>query len=262
MRTFRNAGDAAFVSLATLFAAVFVYYLANRASIDVREFVDIRIAATRADFALQEAIRKAESQDAKNGARSEHAVVMQTLAERCFPLATKYPETSGGVAALIWAACKAPNNETRNNACQLLKARIPGCANGSFARGNKTFIRRTNQGNKEYCTQLLSTVKQNAKHPASAFLLAKVCVMCRGADEDEEPSKLFVEAAELIAKQYASSPEIENFCQCLGTFVAGSQPWAGLRVTFAGHPQSQQESLRPLHCLNGSCLGRRVGRQA
>ena len=80
---------------------------------------------------------------------------------------------------------------------------------------------------KSIAPELLERVKQNAKHPASAFLLAKVCVMCRGADEDEEPSKLFVEAAELIAKQYASSPEIENFCQCLGTFVAGSQPWAG-----------------------------------
>ena len=98
MRTFvKRSAIAAFICFATLFAAVFVYYLANRASIDVREFVDIRIAASCADYALQEAIRKAESQDAKNGARSEHAVVMQTLAERCFPLATKYPETSGGV---------------------------------------------------------------------------------------------------------------------------------------------------------------------
>jgi thiol-disulfide isomerase/thioredoxin len=65
-------------------------------------------------------------------------------------------------------------------------------------------------------------------------LLTKVCVRFRPDTDSREPHWAFAQAAELITRWFADSPDIANFGFCLG-FQADPPPWAG---RYEGHLRS------------------------
>jgi thiol-disulfide isomerase/thioredoxin len=81
-------------------------------------------------------------------------------------------------------------------------------------------------GGLEIARALLLRVKQEPRHEDSAELLTCVCRLSENDSSDTNPSPIFSDAADVIAAQYATSPDITNFCELLGR-GAGSPAWAG-----------------------------------
>jgi thiol-disulfide isomerase/thioredoxin/predicted esterase len=70
----------------------------------------------------------------------------------------------------------------------------------------------------------LARARRSPDHPNVARLLAAVCSMTR-PNEDGSPPAIYQEAADLIAGEYASSPDIGHFCEGLRTGPPWSVPY-------------------------------------
>jgi poly(3-hydroxybutyrate) depolymerase/thiol-disulfide isomerase/thioredoxin len=227
MRTFlKRSMIVASIGLVTLFVAMLAYYFANRPSPDVREFVAIQVASTYATSELWEARRNAKSRDRKDKASIEYAAKIDELAARCLQLSEKYPDTTGQLAALFWAACHASKTDLGRTAYEMLSARVRTADLGQLGRAITYAQVESAKAIRGIAPHLLDRVKQSPNHPQAAHLLAKVCVMSKDDSEGQQPTVYYAEAADLIASGYASSPDITNFCVSL-TSEWGSPLWAG-----------------------------------
>jgi hypothetical protein len=145
------------------------------------------------------------------------------LAERCLDVNQQYPGTVGGVSALLLAAVNAPKTPAGQDAAgqfaeQIETADIAILAS-AFDRvgGRRRAVTR-------FAPLLLARVRREPDHSRGGGLLAACCTIL-APDADGQPPALFHEAADLIADQYAASPDLANFCEFLGG-GAGSPPWA------------------------------------
>ncbi|MCI0455443.1 MAG: hypothetical protein L0Z62_00515 [Gemmataceae bacterium] len=148
------------------------------------------------------------------------------FAERCPKLAQVDPETPTGLAALCWAATNAPDGEAGQKALALLKG-------GPIAHADPEDLMNAldsawtpnHKKSQELAPLVLDRMKQKLDHSAAARLLTWVCT-CYFGDGSAEVPRVFAESAELIAYRFADSPDIANFCECLGHH-SSSPPWAG-----------------------------------
>lgn len=168
----------------------------------------------------------------------------EEFAERCLELGGKRPDTMDELAGLYLAACRAPKTAPGQKARDLFIALIAKADLSQLAQAIGYSHSTPMFNNAEalpdqpavmhyyhvYSDQritraLLDRLKRSLNDSHTAGLLTLVCVMSKG-DDNEEPTAQFAQAADLIASQYADSPDIRNFCEMLG-FLAGSPSWAG-----------------------------------
>jgi thiol-disulfide isomerase/thioredoxin len=172
-------------------------------------------------------------QQTKNGVdreklRVEKAPNAAPFADRCLKLAEKYPGTVTELTALWWAVCHAPETEAGKKAYdKLAKGRVTSADLGDLATAFESSWEVSNSRKALGLAPIvLDRVKRNPDHPKAALLLNWVCSSCFGEFDQQDPPVFFREAADLIVARYANSPDITNFCECLGVGT-GSPPWAG-----------------------------------
>ncbi|HEV8061244.1 MAG TPA: TlpA disulfide reductase family protein [Gemmataceae bacterium] len=151
------------------------------------------------------------------------------FAERCLKLAEKYPSTKTELTALWWAVCNAPEADAGKKAYdRLAKGRMASADLGDLAAAfTKIHVDSDPRKVLGLAPIVLARVKQDPGHSQAAWLLNWICsASLPGLIDQKDPPPLFSEAADLIVARYAGSPEITNFCECLG-MGDGSPPWAG-----------------------------------
>jgi thiol-disulfide isomerase/thioredoxin/dienelactone hydrolase len=218
----------ALLPLLLLIALTGAWYLWNRPPPDIREYSDIQYEWH-------------SNPDRWNATDEEK----KQLANRCLDIASRYPGSVGGLAALIFAATTAPDTLAGKEAYQQLAQQLEAADIGNLAaafdrsRGQLQTIQRL-------APAILARVKQIPEHPRAARLLAAICSM-RDPGGDGEPTSEYKEAADLIASRYADSPDIAHFCEGLGGSREGPS-WAG---HFEQHLRTilQQNRNRWVRCM-------------
>ena len=191
-----------------LFAFAGAWYLWNRPPPDIREYSDIQYEWQTTNPAK---ITEAERDQRAN---------------RCLDIATKYPGSVGGLAALITASVTAPDMPAGKEAYRQFAQQVETADIGNLAEAFQLSWGRL-ENIQRLVPAILARVKQVPDHPRAARLLAAICVMTKPGDEGEPPA-LYQEAADLIASRYADSPEIYHFCEGIGGSLSPSSPrWAG-----------------------------------
>jgi alpha-beta hydrolase superfamily lysophospholipase/thiol-disulfide isomerase/thioredoxin len=158
----------------------------------------------------------------------ELAAPFSELANRCLLLAKAHPSSTGGLAALCLAALNAPDTQGGREALAALQ-------NGGVAQAKLRGLRRAldaadrpglaQHRQTEVPALIVKRVRQALDDPHAAWLLNWAC--CDGPIKPPpEPPKHYIEAADLIVSEFASSPDIGGFSWRLGNFN-GSAPWAG-----------------------------------
>ncbi|MCB7129880.1 MAG: TlpA family protein disulfide reductase [Candidatus Brocadiales bacterium] len=172
-------------------------------------------------------IIRAESTEEKKKLRAERAEKLKQLPRDLMELAERYPETTGGLAALYWAAFIASETVTSQSASQLFQEQSVAADLEQLAAAI-TLGRRGNQesgGDQAIARVLLNRVKENPGHEKAVELLECICRLSKGSDNNQQPTPTFSEAADLIASHYADIPDLRNFCEILGS-GSGSPRWA------------------------------------
>jgi RNA polymerase sigma factor (sigma-70 family) len=200
---------------------------ARRPSGPYEELVAVLREWNRAEQAYWNALAQAKTADAKKEARAAKEPQPAPFGQRCLKVAEKYPDTPAALHALFWAASYAPQTDAGKKARDILKG-------GPIARADLADLARAldwAEGHSRYAEEpadlapvVLDRVKKDPDHPKAARLLTWVCLASR-ADAPEAP-RPFAEAADLIAGRFADSPDIANFCECIGS-VTSCPPWAG-----------------------------------
>jgi thiol-disulfide isomerase/thioredoxin len=185
------------------------------------EFGAMRREWDQAQSAYSEALGKAKTPDERQRVRAESEPNLELFAERSLKLAETQPDTLAGVTALCWVVGNAPTTEPGKKALAILK-------DGGLAHADPNALAQALDANRHarrtpLAPLVLDLVMQKPDNPQAARLLTWVCTNYFG-DNSPEDAPIFAEAAKLIVDQFADSPDITNFCECLG--FGGSPPWA------------------------------------
>jgi len=215
------------LGIVSLIVGIVAFYFLTLPSHDVRDFHAIRFSATRANSEFWEAKNAAESEGQNDEATANYNAQINKLVEACLKLAENHPQSTGELAALWWASSACPASEGGQKALQLLSTRIDTAdlAQLGMAITYAQVNSREIDAIRGIAPRLLYRAKSSPSHPQAAQLLTQVCTLSAGDSNDEEPGTVFSESADLIATQYAASPDITNFCELLGMGV-GSPLWA------------------------------------
>ena len=193
----------------------------DRPSEDVSAVWDL----IKAGNALERAIRKSESKEERKQLRAQLAAKQKRLHSDLLVLAAKYPDTTGGLAALYWAAFIPSETATAHPASKLFQEQA-AAADLELLVAAITLGRRgggESGGDLGIARVLLNCVKENPRHEKAAELLTCICRLSMAGDSNQQATPTFVEAADLIALQHATSPDIQNFCEILES----SPRWEG-----------------------------------
>jgi thiol-disulfide isomerase/thioredoxin len=192
---------------------------------DVAAFQDIQTAGCN----LYDAMFIAQSPELREKARADYTAELPTLAKRCCALSEKYPNSTGELAALYWAAFLPTKDAAKDKVYQLCCTRIATADLDQLALAIQYAAEHpgANQGRNEQdiAHAILERVKQNLVHPKAARLLTQVCCLSY-AETHADPPPIFAESAELIVSKHADSPDINNLCELLGTEFGGNPSWA------------------------------------
>ena len=129
-------------------------------------------------------------------------------------MAQRHPGTVGGLSALLLASTRAPKTVAGKEANQQLARQIETAEIGNLAAAFDRGVVGRWQAMQNLAPVFLARVRRSPDQPKSARLLAAICSMTR-PNEDENPPAIYTEAANLIADEYASSPDISHFCEGL-----------------------------------------------
>jgi RNA polymerase sigma factor (sigma-70 family) len=173
------------------------------------------------------ALTTARTDDEKRKVTAAKQPRPQAFGKRCLRVAQKYPDTPAALYALFWAVSYAPDSEAGKKALELLRG-------GPIARAELKDLSRAldwAEGHVRYAEEpgdlaplVLDRVRKDLDHPKAARLLTWVCLA--GRNDVPQPPRSFAEAADLIAGRFVDSPDIANFCECVGS-VSSCPPWAG-----------------------------------
>lgn len=194
---------------------------AGRPSEDVSAVWDL----IKADNALNNAIWEAESKEERKRLIAERAAKQKQVYSELMELAEEYSGTTGGLAALYWAAFISSETAATPSASQLFRERAATVDLEQLAAAITLgrYGGSEEGGNPQIARFLLNRLKENPHHDKAAELLTCVCRLSQASDSDPQAMPTFVEAADLIASQHATSPNIWNFCEILGS----GPRWAG-----------------------------------
>jgi thiol-disulfide isomerase/thioredoxin len=213
------------VGLLFVSAAVGVFILSNRRPPSLRHFSRIRDDWERTVYghalaggpltALRDWRRKPLTEPEKQQR-------IPLLASRCLAHADKYPNTTGELAALHLAACRAPDTEAGLQARDRLMLRV---ATADMAQLQQA-IRISRAGKTlAIVPAILDRVKKSPDHPQAPAMLAYVCGAVVDKSDTHDAPPHFTEAAELFLAHWAESSEIHSLCEILGNGLGGP-PWA------------------------------------
>jgi thiol-disulfide isomerase/thioredoxin len=112
-------------------------------------------------------------------------------------------------------ACRLPNTEEGKKSAEALVEQAASADLGVLAQALPFPTNVSEEPVLAVVPIILERVKKDPAHPQSPHLLASV--VCGSADRDAvKPPAEFIEAADLIVKRYADSPQITNFCELHG----------------------------------------------
>jgi dienelactone hydrolase/thiol-disulfide isomerase/thioredoxin len=146
------------------------------------------------------------------------------LATRCLEVAEKHPGTVGGLSALFLASTRAPKTAAGKEAHQQLAQQIKTADMGRLAASFDRGVVGKWHSLENLAPAFLARARQSPDHPKAARLLAAVCAATL-PNEDGNPPAIYEEAGNLIADQYASSPEISHFCEGLRSGARWAVPY-------------------------------------
>jgi RNA polymerase sigma factor (sigma-70 family) len=167
----------------------------------------------------------AKNPEQRRKALSAKIAQVRPLGERCLKLASSFPDRPAALTALLWAAGNATATESGKWALAMLQ-------DGRVARADPEDLFRAINLAGPYTTTLpslspavLECVRKNLDHRRSARLLTWVC-SSHYRQESEQVPEPFEEAAALIMKRFADSPDIYNFCETIAPMSGTPPPWA------------------------------------
>ena len=212
----------------------------DRSSEDINAVKKLLEEDNGRDFAFL----RAKSPDEKKQLKAERAIQVAELSGELIELANKYPNTAGGLAAIYWAAFLPTT--TASTASEMFQKRVisTGLDQLSVAISLGRQGGHESGGDLGIARVLLDRVKREPAHEKAAELLTCVCRLSESTNQ--RSTAIFAESAELIASQYASKPDITNFCEILGRGF-GSPPWA---IPFERHLRTilGQNKNRDVRC--------------
>jgi RNA polymerase sigma-70 factor (ECF subfamily) len=190
-----------------------------------REFRDIVRAWELAQEGYWQAFAKAKTPEQKRELGATKQAKLGAVAERCLKLAASNADRPVALYALWLAAGNAPAAEAGKKALTLLK-------DGRVARTDPEEVFKAINMAGPYSANLptlapevLGCVKHRLDHRRAAWLLTWVCSSYFRQNPKETPPP-FAEAAKLIVTRFADSPDIHNFCECLGPLAGDPPTWA------------------------------------
>ena len=172
-------------------------------------------------------ILKSGSNKEKSKLRAQLEKRRKRLPVELLAVAQKYPNTTGGLAALYCVAFLPAEAATSQSASlrfqeHALSADLEQLAEAiSLGRTG----RNETGGDRGIARVLLKRVEGNPKHAKAAELLTCVCRLAKDRSYESQANEVFARAAALIASHYVASPDITNFCEILGQ-GDGSPAWA------------------------------------
>jgi len=181
------------------------------------------LEAVQSYFASLGTVKTSEQRRKLEAERSRQ---LDRMTERSLQLAEAKPNTAAALAALCTAAINAPDTERGKKAQSILEnGRIARAGLGELWKAlraaNSSMLLRKKPA--VLNTLVLQRVKQELDQPEAARILAFLSVEYR-FDESSQAPRVFAEAADLILEHFSESPDITNFCFCLGNDL-GSPPW-------------------------------------
>jgi len=180
---------------------------------------------SRADWELMQLRRQVANGDAPKSDES--------VRERCVEIANANPGSRAEVSACLFVAMQWPETAGADLAYDKLlqAAKNVGVDDWSRSLNDTCPDGRLNGGWERWrrlFTLLIERVRQNSDHPLAAGLLCKAAVATfPDTDAESAPPELH-EIAELIRENYATSPDLANFCEVVGNLgesVSWSQPF-------------------------------------
>lgn len=182
------------IGLMVLLAIAAVLFFVNRQPTDIRDFW-----AVKDDWNLAQQKKTAQKND---------------CARRCLEVAQRHLGKVGGLSSLLLASTRAAETDEGKEANRLLAQQIESAEIGNLAAAFDFAEVRSWRSLQNLAPIFLARARQSPDHPKTARLLAAVCVMTE-PNEDGEPLAIYTESADLIVDRYASSPDINNFCEGL-----------------------------------------------
>ncbi len=194
----------------------------------LRELSTIEREWERANNDYNKLLSSAKSRVEKEKISHSKAPNPAPFAERCLKLAGQHPGTLAELSALWWCVCHAPDAEAGQKAYdKLAKGGVASADLGNLAQAFQHSYEATKSRSPGLAPIVLTRVKQHPEHPKAASLLNWVCsAYFHDLTDLKDPPQAFAEAADLIVARYADSPDITNFCECLG-IGHGCPSWAG-----------------------------------
>jgi RNA polymerase sigma factor (sigma-70 family) len=193
-----------------------------------REFAAILSDWARAEQRGEKALDEARTSSEREKALAESQATAQRLAGRCLRLAGDDPDGPVGLAALCQAAGRSPGSEAGKKALAALEGgRLARADLGdlSDAVAELRPSRDHEDQAERFALSVLGRVRRQLDHPDAARLLTWVCARSYHFHPAQAP-RSFAGAADLIAEWFAASPDILNFCDCLGSVGGTSRVWA------------------------------------
>lgn len=206
----------------TLVVGVGILWLIGRPPRDIRELRAIRARGVE----LFDEIAAPADRTAQASQREEWA-------RQCLELNERNPNTAGGLGALCLAAYWAPETASGAGASRTLAESVQTVdlkqlVSGIERAGVRTPLESPAELPPAFAKMpaaILKRLQNDPNQPGGAEAANLVCVMTYHKGSPNAVPASFGEAATLITQHYADSPEIVNFCECLG-FAGGSPPWA------------------------------------
>lgn len=205
-----------------LFASGWVIFVRDSRSVDVREFSAIRDDWERAVLGHVKAGRLLPGMSPPKPVPplegQEKLAADQRLTKRCLEVAKKHPNTVGELGALFLAAVRGAEAGSGQEAQAMLVARVETADLAQLLRG----IRESRLSGSDVQPAIHAIAPsiirrvEKSPDPSAAALLTYICSSTSFDSRTKEPPPLFAEVADLIADNYASSPDIFNFCESLG----------------------------------------------
>jgi thiol-disulfide isomerase/thioredoxin len=191
----------------------------DKPSEDVAAIVEL----LQANNALDNAIWQAESKEERAQLIAKREAKQKDVRVELLTLAKKHPGTTGGLAALYWAAFIPHELASGETAPQLFQEQAATAGLEQIAAAISLGRSGSSEagGNLEIADCLLNRVKENLDDDKAAEVLIAVCRLSMGSDDDQDPAPTFVQAADVLASRFATSPDICNFCEILE-----SRSWA------------------------------------
>jgi len=143
------------------------------------------------------------------------------FAERALKLADQNPGTPLELVALFLTDSKAADTPLGPTASERMRAKVAGTDLKHLNRACLGYGMAVHLSPDRAVPAIFARVKQELDHPKAGYLLSQCASALGGLSESYDPPPMFAELADLIVDQFATSPDIYNFCSTIGTGLCG-----------------------------------------